>query len=355
MPIGVSLSGGIDSSSIVASLMNDFKLHELNTFSAVFGKEEPTDESEFIDEFRKVVKNMNFISPDADSFFSDFEKFIDAHNEPVPDTGPYAQFKVMELASNFVTVTLDGQGADEQLAGYHYFFGSYYIELIKEIKLLKFVQENIQYFKKHKSLNALKYFIYYILPTKFQKKINSQIFPSIDENFFNSNKDRDEINSMLYNPKSLNESLLQHFEYKLEHLLRWEDLNSMHFSIESRVPFLDHRLVEATLSAPSNMKIDKGETKHILREALKDILPNKIINRKDKKGFTNPRAKWFRTEKFKDYILELINSESFKKRGYFDVEVANIQYKKHLEGTVDNSKEIWKWVNLELWFRKFID
>ena len=355
VPIGVSLSGGIDSSSIVASLMNDFKLHELNTFSAVFGKEEPTDESEFIDEFRKVVKNMNFISPDAASFYADFERFIDAHNEPVPDTGPYAQFKVMELASNFVTVTLDGQGADEQLAGYHYFFGSYYIELIKEIKLLKFVQENIQYFKKHKSLNALKYFIYYILPTKFQKKINSQIFPSIDENFFNSNKDRDEINSMLYNPKSLNESLLQHFEYKLEHLLRWEDLNSMHFSIESRVPFLDHRLVEATLSAPSNMKIDKGETKHILREALKDILPNKIINRKDKKGFTNPRAKWFRTEKFKDYILELINSESFKKRGYFDVEVANIQYKKHLEGTVDNSKEIWKWVNLELWFRKFID
>ena len=65
----------------------------------------------------------------------------------------------------------------------------------------------------------------------------------------------------------------------------------MHFSIESRVPFLDHRLVEATLSAPSNMKINKGETKHILREALKDILPQKITKRKDKKGFTNPRAK----------------------------------------------------------------
>tara|TARA_R110002073_G_scaffold72537_1_gene177537 strand:- start:545459 stop:547279 length:1821 start_codon:yes stop_codon:yes gene_type:complete len=355
VPIGVSLSGGIDSSSIVASLINDFKLNELNTFSAVFGKDEPTDESEFIDEFRKIVKNMNFTSPDADSFYNDFEKFIDAHNEPVPDTGPYAQFKVMELASEFVTVTLDGQGADEQLAGYHYFFGSYYIELIRKMKLLKFISENIQFFKKHKSIDALKYFTYYILPSKFQKRINSQKFPSINKAFYETNKERDEINSMLYNPKSLNESLLQHFEYKLEHLLRWEDLNSMHFSIESRVPFLDHRLVEATLSSPSNMKINSGETKHILREALKDILPQKITKRKDKKGFTNPRAKWFRSEKFKNYIFELINSDSFKDRGYFNVEIANAQYNRHLDGSVDVSKEIWKWINLELWFRKFVD
>ena len=155
---------------------------------------------------------------------------------------------------------------------------------------------------------------------------------------------------MLYNPKSLNESLLQHFEYKLEHLLKWEDLNSMHFSIESRVPFLDHRLVEATLSTPSFQKIN-----HILRESLKDILPVKITQRKDKKGFDTPQDKWFRTEKLKNYIFELINSESFKSRGYFNSEIANVQYKKHLEGKIDISKEIWKWINLELWFRKFID
>lgn len=149
--------------------------------------------------------------------------------------------------------------------------------------------------------------------------------------------------------------MLQHFEHKLEHLLRWEDLNSMHFSIESRVPFLDHRLVEATLSTNSNQKIYNGETKHILREAFKDILPSKIINRKDKKGFSNPRDKWFRTAKFKDFIIELINSESFKNRGYFNSEMAIEQYTKHLEGKIDASKEIWKWINLELWFRKFID
>lgn len=355
VPIGVSLSGGIDSSAIVASLMKDFELDELNTFSAVFDKKEDSDESEFVDEFKPIVKNMYFTSPDSDSFFEDFEIFIDAHNEPIADTGPYIQFKVMELASEYVTVTLDGQGADEQLAGYHYFFGSYYIELLKKLKLAKFLVENLHYFKKHKSLDAVKFFIYYLLPSNFQNQISSQIYPSVKKSFFDSYKNNQEINKMLYDPVNLNDLLIKHFEYKLEHLLKWDDLNSMHFSIESRVPFLDHRLVEATLSTPSYQKISKGETKHLLREAVKDILPKKIAERKDKKGFTNPREKWFRTEKFKNYIFELINSESFKKRGYFDSEVANKQFQKHLDGKIDISREIWKWVNLEIWFRKFID
>lgn len=355
VPVGVSLSGGIDSSCIVSSVISDFELKDLNTFSAVYGKNEKSDESEFIDEYKGIVKNMFFITPDSDSFFNDFDSFIDAHNEPVPDIGPYAQFKVMELASDHVTVTLDGQGADEQLAGYHYFYGSYYLELIKKMKLLKLVKENFFYLKKHSSLNSIRFFIYYLLPSSVQNRLGSQKFPSIDKEFFNRFKKSSDVNQKLYNPKNLNELLFQHFEFKLEHLLRWEDLNSMHFSIESRVPFLDHRLVEATLSSPSNQKIHKGETKHILRKAMEDILPSKIANRKDKKGFSNPREKWFRTKEFSDYIYQLINSESFKNRGYFNSEIANIQFNKHLEGKVDISKEIWKWVNLELWFRKFID
>lgn len=355
VPVGVSLSGGIDSSSIVSSLIKDFNLTELNTFSAVYGKDEPTDESSFIDEYKGMVKNMHYTYPTADMFFNDFESFIDAHNEPVPDIGPYAQYKVMELASKFVTVTLDGQGADEQLAGYHYFFGSYYKELFKKFKFQKLLIENYFYFKNHKSLDAVEYMIYYFLPSSLQNKVNSNIFPSIKKSFINSQKNNRKINEMLYSPKNLNDSLLQHFEYKLEHLLRWEDLNAMHFSIESRVPFLDYRLVEATLATPSNQKINKGETKHILRQAMQDILPNKITQRKDKKGFSNPRDKWFRTENFKNSILEIINSEKFKKRGYFDSNIAQVQYKKHLEDKTDASKEIWKWINLEVWFRKFID
>jgi asparagine synthase (glutamine-hydrolysing) len=355
VPVGVSLSGGIDSSSIVASLIHDFNLNELNTFSAVYNKNEPADESRYIDEFRPFVKNMHFIYPNANTLYKDLEVFIEAHNEPVPDIGPYAQFKVMELASSYVSVTLDGQGADEQLAGYHYFFGSYYYELIKQFKLWRFVGENIKYLLNHKSPNALKYLTYYILPAHIQNYINNKTYQSISKAFLNSNNSKNELNKMLYKPENLNHSLLQHFEYKLEHLLRWEDLNAMHFSIESRVPFLDYRLVEATLSTPSYQKISNGETKYILREALKDILPQKIVQRKDKKGFSTPRDKWFRSEQFKGFIFELINSESFKHRGYFDHTVCNFRYNKHLEGKLDISKEIWKWINLEIWFRKFID
>ncbi len=243
VPVGVSLSGGIDSSSIVSSLIKDFGLYELNTFSAVYGKEEPTDESEFIDVFKGMVKNMHYIYPDANTFYKDFETFIEAHNEPVPDIGPYAQYKVMELASKYVTVTLDGQGADEQLAGYHYFFGSYYREMIREFKFGQLISENIYYLKKHSSLNALKFMTYYMLPASLQKKANSVIFPSISKSFLGRQKSSSNMNNLLYNPKNLNESLYQHFESKLEHLLKWEDLNAMHFSIESRVPFLDYRLV----------------------------------------------------------------------------------------------------------------
>lgn len=354
VPVGVSLSGGIDSSSIVASLINDFNLTELNTFSAVYGENEPSDESTYINAFKGIVKNMHFTFPDAFTFFNDFERFIEAHNEPVPDIGPYAQYKVMELASKYVTVTLDGQGADEQLAGYHYFFGSYYLELLKKIKLLKFLSENYYYFKNHKSFKAVGYTIYYALPAPCQVKISSNIFPSIKKSFINAYKGTFEINKMLYQPKDLNDLLYKHFEYKLEHLLRWEDLNAMHFSIESRVPFLDHHLVEATLSAPSEYKIKNGETKHLLREAMKDVLPVKVAQRKDKKGFSSPREKWFRMPFFKEYIMDIINSKDFKERGYFDSKIAEKRYLEHLDGKNDYSKEIWKWINLENWFRKFI-
>jgi len=354
VPVGVSLSGGIDSSVIAASLVNDFQLNNINTFSAIYGSHEPSDESNFINEFKPIIKNMHFTQPDAATFFNDYQSFIQAHNEPVADIGPYAQFKVMELASKYVKVTLDGQGADEQLAGYHYFFGSYFKELLMEYKLVKLISENIHYMMTHRSLAAIKYFAYYLLGSNHQKKINHGVFPSINKQFL-LDYDNQEVNELILNPMSLNQSLLQHFEYKLEHLLRWEDLNAMHFSIEARVPFLDFRLVEATIASPPAQKIKKGATKSILRNAFYDILPSKIANRKDKKGFSNPRNKWFKSRSFQALTMDTIRSDSFRNRGLFDSNIAELQYNRHLDGKVDASKEIWKWINIENWYRTFID
>ena len=358
VPIGVSLSGGIDSSSITAALIDRFGLNDINTFSAIYGKNEPSDESRYIDEFKPYLMNMHYTFPTAKTFYNDYLEFIKIQNEPVPDIGPYAQYKVMELAAKYVKITLDGQGADEQLAGYHYFFGSYYKELLQSFRFYRFIYENYKYLKLHKSFNAIKYWLYYYFPVYLQQKISSNIFLSISKDFLNTvkgNKKSSQINKMLLKPKDLNDSLIQHFEYKLEHLLHWEDLNSMNFSIESRVPFLDHNLVEATLSTPSSQKIYNGETKIILRNALNTILPSKIYMRKDKKGFTSPRDKWFRENNFISLIMDLINSNSFKSRGYFNNNIASKQFKLHLDGKINASKEIWKWINLELWFREYID
>ena len=132
VPVGVCLSGGLDSSSIVSILLKDYNKTDLNTFSAVYGKGQVGDETEFINEYKSDLKNMYFVTPSAETLQSDLTCFIRAHAEPIPSTSPYAQFKVMELAKGKVVVTLDGQGADEELAGYHYFFGYYFKDLLKQ-------------------------------------------------------------------------------------------------------------------------------------------------------------------------------------------------------------------------------
>jgi asparagine synthase (glutamine-hydrolysing) len=355
VPLGVSLSGGIDSSVITSIISKDFGLDKINTFSAVYGKEIWADESQFIDEYKKELSNMHFTFPSAETFFKDFKSFIKAQCEPVASVGPYGQYKVMELAKGNVVVTLDGQGADEMLAGYHNFFGAYFKELFEGLKLKEFLIESFHYIKKHKSLNSFKYFGFYFLPSGIKNSISSRINGSVSKEFFNKMKGVSTIDKDLYAPRTLNESLLQHFEFKLEHLLKWDDLNSMAFSIESRVPFLDHNLVEKTLSLPPGRKIHLATTKYILRESVKDILPKKIYNRSDKKGFTTPSDIWFRDDKFQKYILEMLNSEKFKKLGYFDVEDCKRKYNLHLEQKSVHTVDIWKWINIYVWFEEFID
>lgn len=110
---------------------------------------------------------MFFTSPSADSLYSDLMDFIATHAGPIPSTGPYAQYKVMELASRHVVVTLDGQGADEELAGYHYFFGYFFKDLLFSGKILALLTEMWQYLLKHQSLHGFKTFLYFILPQQY--------------------------------------------------------------------------------------------------------------------------------------------------------------------------------------------
>ncbi len=355
VPVGACLSGGLDSSSIVSILINDYQKYDLNTFSAVYGRGKKGDESEFINVFKKDLSNMYNTTPTAKSLINDLDNFLIAHAEPISTTSPYAQFKVMELAKEHVVVTLDGQGADEQLAGYHYLFGNYFKELVIGLSLIRLVKEGYSYSKVHQSSYALKTFLFFLLPKQFKTRIFSRSKGYLNSSFTNRNSADNVIASQLYNTNSLREAHLNHFEYKLEHLLKWDDRNSMWFSLESRVPFLDHRLVERTLSLSSEQIINNGVTKQILRKAMKGTLPDKIRERQDKVGFATTEEEWFREEPFKSFINRLIHSQTFRERGYFNPEKVAKLYKKHIKGEINISKDIWKWINLELWFRKYIN
>ncbi|NOY78032.1 MAG: asparagine synthase, partial [Calditrichaeota bacterium] len=135
---------------------------------------------------------------------------------------------------------------------------------------------------------------------------------------------------------------------------RFDDRNSMAHSIESRVPFLDHRLVEFAFSLPSSQKIQRGVTKHILRNATKEVLPKLVHNRLDKMGFSTPEDSWFRGE-LKAVITQILNSRSFASRPFFNADEAKQMFAIHCEGKRNISGYIWRWVNLELWLREFID
>lgn len=354
VPVGVCLSGGLDSSSIVSIIAKKLNLKNINSFSAVYGKGQTGDESEFIEEMKPYLKNMHFTTPTAETLYEDIKEMIASLDEPVPTTSIYAQYYVMKLAKEHAVVTLDGQGADEQLAGYPYFYGFYFKELLTKLSLSRLLSEIFYYLQKHKSLFGIKTFLFFLLPKSIKTRLRVKVASYIQNDFYMQYQEKTTLSEELYGAKTLKESLLRHFEHKLEHLLKWSDLNSMKFSIESRVPFLDYRVVEQTLSLPNEKYIKKGLTKYILRESMKSILPEKIRLRYDKVGFETPEDDWFREEKFQVMIHNIFKNPNPTLEKYIDIEIAKKMYAKHLKREINCSRDIWKWINLNLWLERIV-
>ena len=351
VPIGVCLSGGVDSSAIVSVLNKKMKLNNINSFSAIY-KNYIKDESQYIEALRPFSNEMFFTEPNSVSFYNDLDDLMNAHSEPFSTTAIYAQYKVMSLAQNNVKVLLDGQGADEYLAGYHYFHGFYFIELLKTLSFLNFFNEVFYNIKNTKSLYGLMSTIFFMLPSTVKEKIlNSS--KSYLYNDFKNNYKGSIISNHLYSSKDLNSALINHFEYKLEHLLKWEDRNSMWFSLESRVPFLDHRLVEYLFTLPSYYKIRNGETKHILKKVYKNIIPPKILNRNDKIGFSTPESKWLRNKDFSKLIKNVILDIRDKNLGIINPDLFEKKYNDFLLMKNNDSSDIWRVANFQLWINKY--
>ncbi|MBC7902387.1 MAG: asparagine synthase (glutamine-hydrolyzing) [Gemmatimonadaceae bacterium] len=298
VPLGTSLSGGLDSSSITAELVRKGQKEKTKSFSATFPGFQK-DESAFISKIisRHKIEN-NITSPNADEFINDFEKLCYHQEEPFQSASIYAQYRVYELAKqNGVTVLLDGQGADEIMAGYHKYFPRYWQELLRTDKK-KFKLE-LQYARNNGVTEAWNWknrlaASFPINASLFRQNSNSrkqERNPDINKGFIRQFGDSyyeipamDQLNSTLYYNTFLN---------GLEELLRYADRNSMAHAREVRLPFLSHELVTFLFSLPSHFKIRNGYTKWILRKAMENELPAEIAWRKDKTGFEPPQKLWF--------------------------------------------------------------
>lgn len=354
VPVGVSLSGGLDSSSIASVVSRcSGRARSLHTFSAVYGRGQRGDESQYISELAQMVEEMHFVVPTAQTLLTDIEAFVRAHSEPVPRTGSYAQFKVMELASSHVRVMLDGQGADEMLAGYDQAYGAYFTELMANRKYSALLAEMVWAISTGRFLGGVRPFLFQMLSSARQKAVVGASKSGLRDEFRQVYLQKTNVLEKFFNPSDLRSCLINMIESKLQHLLKWGDLNSMWFSIESRVPFLDHRLVERTLALPAQKIIVRGRNKAILREAMTGLVPERILRRTDKIGFGTPEADWFRTPQFKALINDILNSKWFKENPFLEPSVAMEEYDGHVAGRHNAARRIWKWINLYFWHEIF--
>jgi asparagine synthase (glutamine-hydrolysing) len=310
VPLGTSLSGGLDSSSIAVMIHRmEQPGFKLETFSAIF----PgfvSDESAHIKLLAAQAELENStVQPTAAGFINDFENLCYHQEEFISSASIYAQYKVFELSKRHnVKVLLDGQGADEILAGYHKYYHWYWQQLYKTDK--KLLQKEIMFARqlgvgdewnwKNKLAGAFPVYAGdFLTAAKKKKQFQSSV---IERNFaeaygvsYYQLPQQDSLNNILY---------YNAFDNGLEELLRYADRNSMAHGCEVRLPFLNHKLVEFIFSLPAEFKIKNGRTKWLLRKVMEGLLPDAITWRKDKIGFEPPQKEWMQQPMMQDYMQE---------------------------------------------------
>lgn len=337
--VGSSLSGGLDS-SLVVCVIDELKkgtTQKQNTFSAVFPGFKK-DERRFMD---IVTAQTNvaphYITPADDGLIRDIDHVSWHQEEPYGSASIYAQYCVMKLAKdNNTTVLLDGQGADEILAGYH----SYYKPFFNGIKNDSGYKDQLAKYNELHSTNpingiarkSLGDIVRSISPSLVKpglkiKNIYKQAFsPILNSDFYHQYK-----NSVFEtagnNFDSLNEMLHSNtMKFGLQQLLRYADRNSMAHSREVRLPFLSHELVDFLFTLPETYKINEGWTKWIMRTTFENTLPKEIAWRVDKIGYEPPQKNWMDSEEMKDKIMankELLVTHDFLNKKTLQKKYAN--------------------------------
>jgi asparagine synthase (glutamine-hydrolysing) len=361
VPVGTCLSGGLDSSGIVCladELRREGEVPRYPHSGFGYLPDDPSvSERPFMEEVvGRTGIEMTYVEPTPERFQSALLEIIRQQDEPFGTTSIAAQWFVFEAAHRArLKVMLDGQGADEVLGGYHSYFASIGLAHLRARRPLRYALFNRQY----------------------RRRVGTPVVPRELVRFYMSpDRDHDppptEVDSNLAGMellsaglrarcrpediaipdfKSINEILEAHTaRLGLPSLLRFEDRNSMAHSIEARVPFLDHRLVEFAFSLPGSYKVKGLETKDVLRRALRGTLPEPIRARNDKIGFrAEPTATWALAERNRDSLLA--NQTEFEE-SWFDR--AGLEGLMNGAGRSDQAEFLlWRVLNTKLWLRSF--
>ncbi len=372
VPLGMFLSGGIDSSAI-AAIMSRLVKEPIKTFSVAF-EEREANELEYAREVAQAFKTDHHeivVSPER--FFGHLPELVYQEDEPIAHPSSVPLYFVSDLAAKHVKVVLTGEGSDELLAGYNKYRVAIYNLLLGrryERATPAFVRNLVK--KQIGKLNGAsrirrtleRTFLFMPAEIKDIYFDNFAVYsPSAQRRLFTPEitarmSDHDPYRAALsYIEQSDAETLLDKLlvadlKTYLHELLMKQDQMSMAASIESRVPFLDHELVEFATRLPESMKLRGWTTKYALRRAMRGVLPKRILTRK-KMGFPTPVGAWFRG-RFRSVLEETVLSERALERGVFNPSYVRELVARHTAGE-NHTERLWMLVNFEIWQRRFFD
>jgi asparagine synthase (glutamine-hydrolysing) len=361
VPVGTALSGGIDSSAIVAAMRHlQGRNLDLHVFSFV-ADDQAISEEKWVDvAVGATGTTAHKVRIEPHELLADLDRLVYVQDEPFGSTSIYAQFRVFRQAQELgIKVMLDGQGADEMLAGYHWYVGVRLASLVRQGRFAEAVRFG--------RASARRWGIpmgrlvgwagELLLPECLHGSARTMLGrdhgpPWLNVDWFRERGvTMDGARKGLAGPSlraCLAESLIRR---SLPQLLRYEDRNSMAFSIESRVPFLTPKLVEFALALPENYLLDAGgRSKAVFRAAMEGLVPQSILDRRDKIGFATPERQWLK--ELEPFVRRTLHSEAALEIPVLNVQEAGKQWDRSATRGARETPD-WRWLNLVEWARRF--
>lgn len=351
VPVGVFLSGGVDSSLITALASKKSKTR-VKTFSVKFN-ESNFDESKYAKEVSSYLDtDHNVIECNYNDGIDLIENFNSFYDEPFADSSAIPSMLLAKHTSKFVKVALTGDGGDESFLGYQRYKSTAKISMLYDIPY------NLRVLSSQILKNVPNYKIKMIAEGLKTKNINTaylEILTGVNLNYIKSKKDYRNVFEKKYLDHSNKKLIERVSDFDIKTYLNWDintkvDRATMAYSLEARSPLLDHRVVEFASSLPTNFKFSNGKQKRILKDVLYQYVPENIFDR-PKSGFTMPFASWFRKD-LKDFVLSELDDDSLKKIPHIDIENVKFMIKQHMDGTWNRYPLIWKLIVLKQWLNK---